>query len=157
MEKPQLTLWQSLTHVAWVMGDTPGMDILGYGLEKGGLTSMKESVRSSLHMKPAMLIHSLICSCVTVSAIRTSGSQTCWSCSLPQPAFSARTVHAHDISWCSTTWTCSLYSSLSPIISASCSLSSPCGKPVSSRFLFSTFQLPHEHGLPSGRSWSSIY
>lgn len=45
--------------VAWVMGDMPGMAILGYGLEKGRLTSMKESIRHSLHMKQAMLIHFL--------------------------------------------------------------------------------------------------
>lgn len=36
----------------------PGVDILGYGLEKGRLTSMKENVRSSWQMKQVMLIHS---------------------------------------------------------------------------------------------------
>lgn len=59
MEKPQLTLQQSLADVAWVMGNILDMDILGYGLEKGRLTSMKENIKSSLHMKQAVLIHSL--------------------------------------------------------------------------------------------------
>lgn len=58
MEEPLPTLWQGLTDVAWVMGDTLRMDTLGHGLEKGRFTGMKESTKSRLNMERVMLMHS---------------------------------------------------------------------------------------------------